>query len=321
VSESAAPVGFHPAAPTPGDLNVAWVHGSPSPRHRTDPPIQVHPYDPQTFILRESKDVSFEAPFLYLFLGDDRALLVDTGATADPARFPLRQTIDQLVRDWLVVHPRTEHQLVVAHTHSHSDHTAGDPQFSDRPNTQIVGRTTEAVREFFGLSGASDSIGRLDLGGRELEVFPIPGHHPASIALYDRRTGFLLTGDTVCPGRLYVFDMPAFLTSLDQLVRFAGAQPVTHVLGAHIEMTQWPGRDYPIGAKYQPHERPLPLPVERLTDVRLAAKSAAARPGAYWFDDFVIFNGPCIGPVVRQLVRGKFWNLRYRLGLLRGTPG
>ena len=311
-----APVDFSRGAPSVGDLNVAWVHGSPSPRHRTDPPIQVHAYDPYTFILRESKDVSFEAPFLYLFFGNDRALLVDTGATADARQFPLRPTVDHLIQEWLTQHPWEGYELVVAHTHSHTDHTTGDSQFSDRPNTRIAGRTPEEVRAFFGLSAEPDDVKTLDLGGRELEVFGIPGHHPASIATYDRWTGLLLTGDTVCPGRLYVFDMPAFLASLDRLVRFAGSRPVTHVMGAHVEMSKRPGRDYPIGARYQPQERVLPMPSQSLTTIQSAALSVASRPGAYVYDDFLIFNGPCTGAVLRQLVRGWGWNLRYRLGLL-----
>jgi hydroxyacylglutathione hydrolase len=316
MSGTQSEVDFTAGAPTPGDLNVAWVHGSPSPWHRTDPPMQVYGYDPHTDILRESKDVSFEAPFLYLFFGNRRALLVDTGATADPERFPLRRTVDQRIQGWLSEHPRDAYELVVAHTHSHSDHTAGDPQFVGRPNTRIVGRAPEAVWDFFGLSAGTDSVSLFDLGGRVLEMFPIPGHHPASIAIYDPWTGFLLTGDTVYPGRLYVSDMPAFLASLDRLVRFAAHRPVTHVLGCHIEMTEIPGKDYPIGAKFQPKEKPLPMPPGRLAAVLAAATSVANQPGTHPSDDFVIFNGPCTGAVLRQVVRGKGWNLRHRLGLL-----
>jgi hydroxyacylglutathione hydrolase len=59
----------------------------------------------------------------------------------------------------------------------------------------------------------------------------IPGHHPTSIAVYDRSTGILLTGDTVYPGRPYVFDMPSFISSLDRLLRFTSDRSVTHLLG------------------------------------------------------------------------------------------
>jgi hydroxyacylglutathione hydrolase len=313
VSGLPAAIDFDRGAPTSGNLDVAWRHGSPSPRHRTDPPIQVVAYDPHTFVLRESKDVSFEAPFLYLFLGNDRALLVDTGATADPGLFPLRATIDRLVGDWLVQHPRERYELVVAHSHSHTDHTTGDSQFVDRPNTRIVGRKPEEVRAFFGLSGGPDDVGRFDLGGRKLEVFGIPGHHAASIAIYDRWTGFLLTGDTVCPGRLYVPDMPAFLASLDRLVHFAESRQITHVLGAHIEMSVTPRRDYPIGARYQPHERPLPMAPDRLPVIRAAAVSVARRPGVHAYEDFIIYNGPCTAAKLRQLLRGIAWNLLHQI--------
>jgi hydroxyacylglutathione hydrolase len=298
-----------------GDLTVTWAHGSPSPRRRFEPPLQVHACAPHTFVLRESKDVSFEAPFLYLLLGNERALLLDTGATADPARFPLLAAVDRLLSAWLADHPRPSYELVVAHSHSHTDHTAGDPQFSDRPHTRIVGRTPEAVREFFGFGDDLDEVRRFDLGGRSLELVRIPGHHAASIAVYDRWTGFLLTGDTVCPGRLYVFDGPAFRASLDRLVRFAGSRPVTHVLGGHVEMTDRAGRDYPLGARYQPRERPLPMPPERLTAVRDGAASVAGRPGAHAFEDFVIYNLPSPGSVLRLVLRGKLRNLRWWLGL------
>src|SRR5258707_885606 len=80
------------------------------------PPIQVHRYDEHTVILRQSKSVHYEAPFIYLLFGNDRALLLDTGATADPAKFPLRATVDQLVEEWLARHPRDGYQLVVVHT-------------------------------------------------------------------------------------------------------------------------------------------------------------------------------------------------------------
>ncbi len=297
-----------------GDLGVRWIHGSPSARHRTDPSIQVHAYDPATYILRESKDVSFEAPFLYLLFGNERAILFDTGTTPDTDRFPLRRTVDELLETWLASHPRSSYELVVAHTHSHSDHTSGDPQFRGRAFTRIVGRSPDEVHRFFGLTGPAADPQPFDLGGRTLDVFPIPGHHPTSIAVYDRWTRLLLTGDTICPGRLYVFDMPAYLASIDRITRFAEAHPIQWVLGCHIEMTQTTGRDYPFRARYQPRERPLEISPGRLPEVLSATRSAASRPGVYRFDDFIIYNGTSLGSILTLIVRGWGWNLRYRLG-------
>ena len=82
-------------------------------------------------------------------------------------------------------------------------------------------------------------------------------HHETSIAVFDPWTGLLLTGDTVYPGRLYVEDMPTFAASIERLTEFALCRPVRHVLGCHIEMTRTPGRDYPLGCRYQPDEPSL----------------------------------------------------------------
>ena len=99
-------IDFVTGAPAAGSLDVRWIHGAPARRRSSDPPVQVHHYDEHTVILRQSKSVSYEAPFLYLLFGNDRALLLDTGATADPAKFPLRSTVDQLIASWLDRHPR-----------------------------------------------------------------------------------------------------------------------------------------------------------------------------------------------------------------------
>ena len=74
------------------------------------------------------------------------------------------------------------------------------------------------------------------LGDRELTVLGIPGHEDASIALFDERTGWLLTGDTVYPGRLYVRDWDAFRASIHRLARFARTHDVTWIVGTHVEI-------------------------------------------------------------------------------------
>jgi hydroxyacylglutathione hydrolase len=308
--------GMVPASTATRALHVEWIHGSPDPHHRSDPPIQVYAHDDRTYILRQSKDVSFEAPFLFLFLGEDRALLLDTGATADARAFPLKETVSRLLSTRQDRSPHGEYGLVVAHTHSHGDHVAGDVQFRAQSGIVVVDKDLSSVQRYFGLSPWPDGIAQFDLGGRVLEVFGIPGHHATSIALYDRRSRFLVTGDTVYPGRLYVHDISAFVASLNRLVTFTENRRVDHVMGCHVEMTRTPGRDYPFGARFQPHERPLEMSVVQLAAVRDAAVSVASRPGAHGFDDFRIFNGPCTAAVMREMVRGLGYNLRYRLGAL-----
>ncbi|HEX5188459.1 MAG TPA: MBL fold metallo-hydrolase [Streptosporangiaceae bacterium] len=293
-----APVDFSSGAPVAGDLDVRWIHGAAG-----EPPIQVHAYDPHTYVLRQSKASNYEAPFLYLLFGNERALLMDTGATREAATFPLRETVDGLLDGWLAEHPREDYELVVAHTHAHGDHIAGDGQFDGRPLTTVVPHEPAAVAAFFGFSSWPDEVVRFDLGGRVLDVTGIPGHQPASIAVFDPWSGFLLTGDTVYPGRLYALDFPSFTASLDRLAEFAAARPVTHVMGCHIEMTRKPGRDYPLGSKYQPDEPPLQMTVAQLAGVRDAARAAASKSGVHNAGDVIIFHGPCKAAVVRQLAR------------------
>ena len=88
------------------------------------------------------------------------------------------------------------------------------------------------------------------------------------------------------------------------MAALAGSRDVTHVLGCHIEMTRQPGRDYPLGATYQPGEQALEMTVAQLRDVRAAAASVAAKRGAHRFDDFVIYNQPAARDQLKLITNG-----------------
>ena len=299
-----AEIDFTARVPRPGDLEVAWIHGSESAKHNTDPDIQVHAYDEHTFILRQNMAVNYEAPFMFLLFGNARAVLIDTGATASADFFPLRRVVDGLMDAWLAAHPRDGYGLLVLHTHPHGDHVAGDAQFAGRPDTVLVDADRDSAWEFFGFSGGSgwrlwrrgaadsgDSAvppARVDLGGRVLECWPSPGHHNAAVTFYDPYTGFLLTGDTVYPGRLYIHDWPAFVRTIDRLIGFCSTRPVSHILGCHIEMSREPGVDYPIFTTYQPDEPPLQMTVDQLREIRRAIDEAGGRPGRHVFPGFIL---------------------------------
>jgi glyoxylase-like metal-dependent hydrolase (beta-lactamase superfamily II) len=298
------------SGPIEPDLDVRWNHGQPRRSKVVDPPLQVHWVDAHTVMLRQSKQLTYEAPFLYLLFGNRSALLLDTGHVADPSAMPLRATVDRLVTEWLDDHAAeaatgSKYQLIVAHTHGHHDHVKGDEQFIERPRTTVVGSDVTSVVDFFGFESWPRQTVSLDLGGRLLEVTGTPGHHDASVTIYDPWTGFLLTGDTVYPGRLYVNDAEAFSESLDAMVDIAASRPVTAVMGCHIEMTTTPKVDYPLGTTYQPNEPPLHMSTAQLGEVRDAAADVRQSPGVHVFDDFAIFNGRCVGGVLRQLARAN----------------
>jgi hypothetical protein len=84
--------------PMLGSLNVHWNEGASDCKATPQDPLQVYDYEPQMFILRQNPCASFEANFIYLLIGSDKALLIDTGAVADPKAMPLAKTILQLLR-------------------------------------------------------------------------------------------------------------------------------------------------------------------------------------------------------------------------------
>jgi glyoxylase-like metal-dependent hydrolase (beta-lactamase superfamily II) len=295
LSTSSVPINFAVPEAAPGSLEVSWIHGSISPKHNTDPDIQVHFYNEHTVILRQNMAVHYEAPFMFLLFGNDRAILFDTGATRAADYFPLRPTVDALITDWLSKHPRpnTEqaYPLAVAHTHLHRDHFEADDQFADRPDTTIVGRSLAETIAFYGFINHPNDIVRFDLGGRVLQVLASPGHQAAEVSVYDPYTQLLLSGDIFYPGRLYVEDWAAFVNSIERLIRFCDTHPVQYLLGCHVEMSIYPKLDYLIRSTYQPFERPLQMTVDQLKSLRGAIAEINGKPGIYLYDDYIIYNG------------------------------
>ena len=87
------------AEPVPGSLPAQWSIGAEDCVASPQPPLQVETYEPQTFILRQNPCATFEANFIYLLIGSDKALLIDTGAVADPKAMPLAKTVLELLPD------------------------------------------------------------------------------------------------------------------------------------------------------------------------------------------------------------------------------
>jgi glyoxylase-like metal-dependent hydrolase (beta-lactamase superfamily II) len=240
----------------PGVLPHRWTTSGP--KCMQQPDWQVHEYNPNFFILRQSGCVHYEKPFLYLIFGRDSALLEDTGA----GQATTAPVVMDLVLKWSKRNDKTGPvPLIVVHSHAHGDHTAGDAGFKGIPNVTLVTASVPELQKAFGIKTWPTDIVPIDLGRRVVDLIPIPGHDVASIALYDRQTGILLTGDSFYPGRLYVGqgEFRTFVASHQRLVDFTKDKPVAHILGTHIEQTSTPFVDYPRGTIYQPNEHSLEL--------------------------------------------------------------
>ena len=269
-----------------GTFPAQWVTGGPD--CTAVPKWQVHAYNPDLYILRESGCTNYEKPFLYLFFGKERALLQDTGA----GDTNVAEIVNRTIVEWCRRNKRQSIPLVVVHSHGHDDHTAGDAQFAGKAAVTVVPLSLEGTQKAFGIQRWPTDVGSIDLGGRVLDVIAIPGHDPLSVAFYDRPTGILLAGDSLYPGRLYVHDFAAFAASIQRLVDFTQDKLVAHILGCHIEQSRTPFLDYPIGTKYQKDEHVLELSHAHLIELNEALKAMAGRPVRYALRDFTIWPRP-----------------------------
>jgi hydroxyacylglutathione hydrolase len=233
-------------------MDLHWNEGSKDCIKKPQPPIQVHRYNADTFILRENPCATYEAPFLYLLIGKAKALLIDTGAVADANTMPLCQTVISLLANGDSRLP-----LTVVHTHGHLDHRSGDDQFRALPDVEVVPTDLESVKSRFGVANWPNEVGQIDLGDRVVDVIPTPGHYRSHIAYYDRKTGLFFSGDFLLPGRLLIEDTKADLASARRVVEFAEQHPITYVLGGHIELDE-SGNTF-FGTRHHPNERPLQL--------------------------------------------------------------
>lgn len=161
----------------------------------------------------------FEEVISYLVLGDDRALLFDTGLGIGNMSAVARSLTDL--------------PIAVLNSHSHYDHIGGNFAFDDIlgldtpfSRSRALGSDPDAVAEFLSpgwvwkefpdgfepdeYRSRPYTVARnvndgeiIDLGGRQLEVLVTPGHAPDSLCLLDRDNRQLFTGDTFYLAPLY----------------------------------------------------------------------------------------------------------------------
>ncbi len=271
----------------PGTLPERWM--SQQAKCMEIPEWQVQEYNPDFYILRQSPCTDYEKPFVFLFFGGEKALLVDTGSRNGN----LAPALERTVKNWLQRNGRTSIPLVVVHTHEHEDHTWGDKGIAAMNDpampVTLVPAELEATKKLYGIAKWPEEIGKIDLGNRVIDVIPIPGHSLVSVALYDRRTGVVLSSDSLYPGRLYVRDFAAFQASTERLIRFTEGKPVAHMLGNHIEETSTPFLDYPVGTMYQPQEHELALSRGSLLELEDALVSMHGTPKRLALRDFSVW--------------------------------
>jgi glyoxylase-like metal-dependent hydrolase (beta-lactamase superfamily II) len=237
--------------PIPAD----WCHSLPRSAFKSlervpisDPWFEVYKPASEVFAIYEPHQA--EETIGYLIVGEQRALLFDTGMGISDVK--------------KVVAELTPLPVIVLNSHTHDDHVGGNWQFdtvygmdTDFTRRNALGSREDAQAEITpdqicgALPKGFDPAGyatkpwkiarfmhdgdRVDLGGRTLEIIATPGHTPDAISLFDRANGLLFTGDTYYPAPIWLFrpetDLNAYAASIHRLA--ALAPQVRLVLGAH----------------------------------------------------------------------------------------
>ncbi|WP_046357371.1 MBL fold metallo-hydrolase [Pseudoalteromonas luteoviolacea] len=262
---------------------LKWHHGAQNCEASQATAHDIYHHDASTYIIRQSKCLTYEAPFIYVLVGQQAILILDMGALGERTSYNLYQTLEKLLGKKQL----SKKELLIIHSHGHSDHYQGDWAFDSQPNTTLIRPSKAALQAYFKFKRWPDEQALIDLGGRTLTILPTPGHQEESLSIYDPQNKWLLTGDTLYPGYIYVKDWNAYKYSINKLSQFAKDNAVSAILGAHIEMKNVPKQYYPIGSTYQPNEASLDLSVEKLHALNSVLK-ANESPTELIFDSFII---------------------------------
>jgi glyoxylase-like metal-dependent hydrolase (beta-lactamase superfamily II) len=203
-----------------------------------DPWFEVYKIRPGVFAIYEPHQA--EEVISYLIVGGNRAVLFDTGMGISNIQ--------------AVVAGLTKLPVSVVNSHTHNDHVGDNWRFSDiyGMDTDFTRANARGSKEDAQAELAPDEIcgalpagfdakayatkpfhithwlhdgDEIDLGGRTLKVVGTPGHTPDSVALLDKKNGFLFTGDSFYAGPIYLYrpetDLDAYEASMKKLAALA----------------------------------------------------------------------------------------------------
>ena len=224
---------------------------------------------------------------MYLLFGNRQVLLLDAGATSNSDYFPIRNTVDALIKRWQIANEVEELQLTVLPLGAEESQMKALSQFEDRRNTNILAPTAESRSTLM----SNTDRATLDLGGRSLTLIRTPGINQHAISIYDSWTNLMFTVTTFYAGRLVIRDFDAYKDSLKRLVAFSNEHPVKWIMGGRIEMSDYPGVDYRLRSNYRPREHSLQMSVNLLNEGYDIVHLINGKEDIRIHNDFIVMNG------------------------------
>ena len=251
--------------------------------------FEVYKIRPGVFAIYEPHQL--EEVISYLIVGEDKALLFDTGMGISNIKG--------------VVAGLTSLPVSVLNSHTHNDHVGDNWRFSDIygmdtdfTRANALGSKEDAQAELapgklcgslppgFDVKGYATKPfhithwlhdgDTIDLGGRTLKVIGTPGHTPDAIALLDDKSGLLFTGDSFYLGPIYLYrpetDLDAYVVSMQKLA----------ALAPHLQLLL-PSHNVPVADPSY-----LPKVVAAIQQVRRGEAKSVSADGKheYLFDGF-----------------------------------
>jgi len=179
-----------------------------------------------------------------LFIGKERALLVDTGFGAAGS---MKEAVKAL----------TGKPLTLVLSHADQDHTGNCAEFDEAYiHPSEMAYFFKNAKPGFPVRPLWEG-NTIDIGPRQFEVVLIPGHTPGSIALLDRHNRILVAGDSISAGPVFMFgeerNIFAYIASMEKLIGMSGAFDTVY-----------------------PSHGPLPLPAGQVQKCLAAAKKLLA---------------------------------------------
>ncbi len=200
--------------------------------------FEVYRVKPDIYVFYEP--YQYEEALSTLILGEEKAVLIDTGCGIGN----IRKAVEEV----------TDMPVMVVNTHAHNDHIAQNYLFDEiamldhtwsreaqkgLPRREMAHLIADGmlwkklpegfdsenyVVPGFKVTQWFKDGDKIELGNRSLEILHTPGHTPDSVCLLDREDKLLFTGDMFYTGGIYTYlnggDIPTFIDSYLRMLEY-----------------------------------------------------------------------------------------------------